>query len=190
MLLFRLANHLEQPWRSKCTARLKLILQFRNQSIPKKNRPLKMTFLAHEGFRVQLRHFLQQEVQRAQPVLIPYHLPTAKPVEAPPTKVIRLLWSNVKNLPSPSSTCSCAEFLGKHPNSDSIDGHVVTGLETLTLPYHLQHFQDMCGANAYFDNKAKFMEWSIQAMDRWMEHHQFPKYTGMKQRFRRFLNNQ
>ncbi|CAE7771189.1 unnamed protein product, partial [Symbiodinium pilosum] len=28
--------------------------------------------------------------------------------------------------------------------------------------------KDMCGANAYFDNKAKFMEWSIQAMDRWL----------------------
>ena len=190
LVLFRLANHLEQPWRSKCTVRLKLILQFRNQSIPKKNRPLKMTFLAHEGFRVQLRQFLHQEVRRAQAVLIPYHLPTAKQVEASPTKVIRLLWSDVKDLPPPSSTCSCADFLRKHPKADSIDGHVVTGLETLTLPHSLRHFQDMGGANAYFDNKVKFMERSIQAMDKWMQHHQFPRYTGTKQRFRQFLNLQ
>ena len=78
----------------------------------------------------------------------------------------------------------------KHPRADSIDGHAVTGLETLTLPYHLRHFQDVGGANARFDKKVKFMERSIQAMDKWMQHHQFPKYTGMKQRFRQFLNSQ
>ena len=114
LVLFRLANHLEQPWRSKCAARLKQILQIRNQSIPKKNHPLKMTFLACEGFRVQLRQFLQQEVLQAQPVLIPYHLPR-KTLEALPTKVIRLLWSDVKDLPPPSSTCSCAEFPANIP---------------------------------------------------------------------------
>ena len=106
LVLYRLANHLEQPWRSKCATRSKLILQFRNQSIPKKNRPLKIPFLAHEGFRMQLQQFLHQEVRRAQPVLIPYHLPTTRPLEAPPTKVIKLLWSDVKALSAPTSACS------------------------------------------------------------------------------------
>ena len=113
LVLFRLANHLEQPWRSKCATRLKPVLQFRNQSIPKKNRPLKIPFLAHEGFRARLQHFLHQEVRRAQPVLIPYHLPTTRPLEAPPTKVIKLLWSDVKDLPPPISACSRSAFLHK-----------------------------------------------------------------------------
>ena len=188
LILFRLANHLEQPWRSKCTTRLKLVLQCRNQSIPKKNRPLKI--LAHEGFRARLQQSLHQEVRRAQPVLIPYHLPTTRPLEAPPTKVIKLLWSDVKDLPPPISACSRSAFLHKHPKADSVDGHVVTGLETLTFPSNMRHFQDMGGANAYFDNKIKFLEKSTQTMSLWMQHHQFPMYLGTKQRFRQFLEQQ
>ena len=190
LVLFRLANHLEQPWRSKCTTRLKLILQFRYQSIPKKNRPLKIPFLAHKGFRAQLQQFSHQEVRRAQPVLIPYHLPTTKPLEAPPSKVIKLLWSDVKALPPPTSSCSCRHFLRKHPKADNLDGHVVTGLETMTLPRGLQRFQNMGGANAYFDNKARFVERATQAVSNWMQHHQFPMYLGTKQRFQQFLEQQ
>ena len=190
LVLYRLASHLEQPWRSKCTTRLKLILQFRNQSIPKKNCPLKIPFLAHEGLRAQLQQFLRQEVRRAQPVLIPYHLPTTRPLEAPPTKVIKLLWSDVKDLPPPASACSCNNFLKKHSKADNMDGHVVTGLETLTLPSSMQHFQDMGGANAYYDNKTKFIEKSMQTMTQWMQHHQLPVYLGTKERFRQFLEEQ
>ena len=187
LVLYRLANHLEQPWRSKCTTRLKLILQFRNQYIPKKNHPLKIPFLAHEGFRRQLQQFLRQEVRRARPVLIPYHLPTTRPMEAPPTKVNKLLWSDVKALPQPPSTCSCKQFIQKHCRASSVDGHVVTGLETLTLPSTMQHFQDMGAANAYYDNKHRFTDKVMQAVIKWMQQHQFPNYSGTKQRFCQFL---
>ena len=141
---------------------------------------------------MRLQQFLHQEVRRAQPVLIPYHLPTTRPLEAPPTKVIKLLWSNVKELPTPASTCSCKHFLKKHCKANNLDGHVVTGLETLTLPSSMQHFQDMSGANAYYDNKTKFLENSMQTMDRWMQHHQcqYPVYLGTKQQFRQFLEDQ
>ena len=127
---------------------------------------------------MRLQQFLHQEVRRAQPVLIPYHLPTTRPLESPPTKVIKLLWSNVKELPTPTSTCSCKQFLKKHCKAGSLHGHVVTGLETLTLPSSMQHFQDMGGANACYDNKTKFIEKSMQTMNRWMQHHQFPVYLG------------
>ena len=187
LVLDRLANHLKQPLRSKCATRFKLILQFRNQSVPKKNCPLKIPFLAHEGFRAQLQQFLHQEVRHAQPVLIPYHLPTTRPLEAPPTKVIKLPWSDVKDLPPPASPCSCQTFLRKHPKEDSINGHVVTGLETLTLPTNMQHFQEMGGANAYFDNKIRLIEKSTQTLS---QRHQFPMHLDTKQRFRQFLEQQ
>ena len=48
--------------------------------------------------------------------------------------------------------------------ADNLDGHAVTGLETLTLPSSMQHFQDMGGANAYYDNKTKFIVKSMQTM--------------------------
>ena len=71
-----------------------------------------------------------------------------------------------------------------------MDGHVVAGLETLTLPSSMQHFQDMGGANAYYDNKHRFFDKSTQTMTRWTQHHQFPTYLGTKQRFRQFLEEQ
>ena len=71
-----------------------------------------------------------------------------------------------------------------------MDGHVFTGLETLTLPSSMQHFQDMGGANAYYDNKTKFIEKSMQTMTQWMQHHQFPVYLDTKQKFRQFLEEQ
>ncbi|CAE7343069.1 unnamed protein product [Symbiodinium sp. CCMP2592] len=37
-LLYRLANHMEQPWRSKARARLRKVLQFKNASVPKHNK--------------------------------------------------------------------------------------------------------------------------------------------------------
>ena len=44
-LLYRLANHMEQPWISIARARLKLVLKFRNASVPRFNKPLKLPFL-------------------------------------------------------------------------------------------------------------------------------------------------
>ena len=139
---------------------------------------------------MQLQQFLHQEVRRAQPVLIPYHLPTTRPLEAPPTKVIKLLWSDVKAMSTPTCACSCKQFLLEHCRADTVDGHVVTGLETLTLPSSMQHFQDMGGAKAYYDNKRRFFNKSTQTMARWMQHHQFPNYLGAKRRFQQFLEEQ
>ena len=50
-LLYRLANHMEQPWRSKARARLRRVLTFRNATVPKYNLPLKIPFLAHNDFK-------------------------------------------------------------------------------------------------------------------------------------------
>ncbi|OLP93944.1 hypothetical protein AK812_SmicGene24107 [Symbiodinium microadriaticum] len=50
-LLYRLANHMEQPWRSKARARLRRVLTFRNATVPKFNLPLKIPFLAHNDFK-------------------------------------------------------------------------------------------------------------------------------------------
>ena len=64
------------------------------------------------------------------------------------------------------------------------------GDTTVTLPSNMQHFQDMGGANAYYDNKHRFFNKSTQTMTRWMQHHQFPNYLGTKQRFQQFLEEQ
>ena len=46
-LLYRLVNHMEQPWRPQARARLRLVLRFRNASVPRFNKPRKLPLLAH-----------------------------------------------------------------------------------------------------------------------------------------------
>ena len=57
-LLYRLANHMEQPWRSKARARLRRVLTFRNATVPKYNLPLRIPFLAHNDFKTNVQEFV------------------------------------------------------------------------------------------------------------------------------------
>ena len=52
--LRRMANHLEDPPRSRVYALLKQILQFRGMAFPRHNKPLVIPVLAHSGFKNKL----------------------------------------------------------------------------------------------------------------------------------------
>ncbi|CAE7602690.1 unnamed protein product, partial [Symbiodinium necroappetens] len=82
-LLYRLANHMEQPWRSKARARLRRVLTFRNATVPKHNLPLKIPFLAHNDFKKNVQEFVSKLIRRHRHVLTPYHLPTKTIQEMP-----------------------------------------------------------------------------------------------------------
>ena len=82
-LLYRLANHMEQPWRSKARARLRRVLNFRNATVPKFNLPLKIPFLAHDTFKNNVQQWISKLIRRHRHTLIPYHLPTKTIQELP-----------------------------------------------------------------------------------------------------------
>ena len=73
-LLFRLANHMEQPWRSKARARLRLVLQCRNASVPKFNLPIKIPLLAHPLHKANVKKFLGDLIRKHRHTLIPFRI--------------------------------------------------------------------------------------------------------------------
>ena len=65
--------------RSKARGRLKLGLKFRNASVPRFNKPLKLPFLAHTQFKTNVQKFLADLIRQHRHVLVP----SSKPVEPP-----------------------------------------------------------------------------------------------------------
>ena len=115
-LLYRLANRMEQRWRSKARARLKLVLKFRNASVPRFNKPLKLSFLAHTQFKTNVQKFLADLIRQHRHVLVPYHLPTKTVQEMPRQTLSKALWNHKRTIADLGrDSCQCQEFAKKHP---------------------------------------------------------------------------
>ncbi|CAE7679264.1 unnamed protein product [Symbiodinium sp. CCMP2592] len=179
-LLYRLANHMEQPWRSKARARLRKVLQFKNASIPKHNKPLKVPLLAHASHRTNLEKYLVRLSRTHRHVLIPYHLPTKTVQEATHPSLERALWNHKRKVTDMGrhwkpTECQCAQFIKQHPRAQVHEGHVVTGLETLQLHSTNQIFQNIGAGNAFYSSKKRIKKQHQEQFQRWLKHHQFPR---------------
>eukprot|EP00439_Symbiodinium_sp_Y106_P054574 s1990_g7.t1 len=174
-LLYRLANHMEQPWRSKARARLKHVLKFRNASVPRFNKPLKLLFLAHTRFKTNVQKFLADLIRQHRHALVPYHLPTKTVQEMPHQALSKALWNHKRTITDLGrdwkvQTCQRQEFAKKHPRVQLHQGHVVTGLETLNLPKSHDVFNNVGAGNA----KRKLKQEHSDQFQAWIKHHQFP----------------
>ena len=135
-LLYHLANHMEQPWRSKARARLRRVLTFRNATVPKYNLPLRIPFLAHNDFKTNAQEFVTKLILKHRHVLTPYHLPT-KTIQEMPHPALNM-WNHMRKVTTQGrhwkpEPCKCHEFLHEHPGAEYHEGHAAmcTGLETL-----------------------------------------------------------
>ena len=119
-LLYRLANHVEQPWRSKARARLRLVLQFRNASVPRFNKSLKLPLLAHSQYKTNLQKFLANLIRRHRRVLIPYRPATKTVQEVPHPSLSKVLWNHKRKVTDLGRSwkhqeCQCQQFAKKAP---------------------------------------------------------------------------
>ena len=80
--LYRIAGHLEQPTRTHARKLLKKILEFRNLTVPKLNKPLAIPLMAHPTFKESVQRFLRDHIWNHIDLAIPLHLPTHKIREA------------------------------------------------------------------------------------------------------------
>ncbi|CAE7585122.1 unnamed protein product [Symbiodinium sp. CCMP2592] len=179
-LLYRLANYMEQPWRSKARARLRKVLQFKNASIPKHNKPLKVPLLAHASHRTNIEKHLVRLSRTHRHVLIPYHLPTKTVQEATHPSLQQVLWNHNRKVTDMGrhwkpTECQCAKFIKQHPRAQVHEGHVVTGLETLQLPHTHQTFRSVSAGNAFYSSKQRIKRQHQEQFQRWLKHHQFPR---------------
>ena len=179
-LLFRLANHMEQPWRSKARARLRLVLQFRNASVPKFNLPIKIPFWAHPSHKANVKKFLGDLIRKHIKTLIPYHLPTKTVQELPHPSLTKVLWNHKRKVTDlgrhwRQQECSCIKFAKQHPRAQLHEGHIATGMETLSMPPSLAILSNVGGSNAFFPSKRRLQEQFMDSFRRWITHHQFPR---------------
>ena len=198
-LLYRLANHMEQPWRSKARARLRRVLNFRNATVPKFNLPLKIPFLAHDTFKSNVQQWISKLIRRHRHTLTPYHLPTKTIQELPHPSLSKALWNHMRKVTtqgrhSKPEPCKCREFLLKHPHAEQHQGHVATGLETLDFSKSQMNLgaalHNVGACNAIFPSKLRLREQVIEQVRRWLKHHLFPNDDRILESFETFFEEQ
>ena len=175
--LWRLAQHVEQPERSRCLSELRSILHFRNCTIPKGNKPLTLPFLSHPTFPTQVKHWLRKHIVGHKNLAIPLHLATHRPREQAYLTLNSILhnfrqWDNtpLQDLPP----CQCANFLLQHPHSVHHSGHIATTLDTLSLPPHLQHYKHCNGLSTAFPTWERYKQQITTTFFQWLKHHGMP----------------
>ena len=175
--LWRLAQHVEQPERSRCLSELRSILHFRNCTIPKGNKPLTLPFLSHPTFPTQVKHWLRKHIVGHKNLAIPLHLATHRPREQAHLTLNSILhnfrqWDNtpLQELPP----CQCANFLLQHPHSIHYSGHIATTLDTLSLPSHLQHYKHCNGLSTAFPTWERYKQQVTTTFFQWLKHHGMP----------------
>lgn len=187
--IFRLCNHLEQPTRGTAKKLLSSAMTFRNMTIPKKNRPASMIFLAHSDFSSQIGKFLKQHVQRYKHLAIPLHLPTAKMRETAAQKLSQFLHNHralelrlpVHDPDRLSCTCSTLKTiidrfdLSQHCFGDN--QHIAVGFQDLRFPNKLKMFKDANASSTIFPGLAQFRKEWYDALQRWTAHHGFPPFS-------------
>ena len=175
--LWRLAQHVEQPERSRCLSELRNILHFRNCSTPKGNKPLTLPFLSHPTFPTQVKHWLRKHIVAHKDLAIPLHLATHRPREQAHLSLNSILhnfrqWDNI--LPADLPPCNCTNFLHQHPHAEHQSGHIATTLDTLTLPSHLQHYRHCNGLSTAFPTWARYKQQITHTFFQWLKHHGMP----------------
>ncbi|CAE7328151.1 tauD, partial [Symbiodinium sp. KB8] len=197
-LLYRLANHMEQPWRSKARARLRRVLTFRNATVPKYNMPLKIPFLAHNDFKRNVE-FITKLIRQHRHVLTPYHLPTKTIQEMPHPALNKVLWNHMCQVTTQGrhwkpEPCKCKEFLQEHPRAEHHEGHVATGLETLEFRKGQSNlgdvFANIGACNAFFPSKRRLHEQKLNQLRGWLRHHLFPNDDPIMDSFTSFFEEQ
>ena len=152
-------------------------LQFQNATVPRKNPPFSLPFLAHSDFKQQVQFWLRQVVIRSKELAIPFFLPTHQIREAAHPTLRKFLhnhrraerrWmtSNIDSLP-----CCCEELHKMMTCSTSGLQHLAVNLEDLRLPAKLNLFQHVNANSTYFAAKSPYFELTIGAFRRWLKDH-------------------
>ena len=135
--LFRLASNLEEPTRSSVRSLVKQAIQFRRLTVPKKNFPLSLLFLAHIlwwKFKAILRLLIIENKSHA----VPFHLPTSSPRETSHQKFQRCLfnfkqWTQAVDTSEPQKHCACKQMLHKRPMLTTVEGHIAISASLLNV---------------------------------------------------------
>ena len=90
--LWRIANNLEQPAKTRVRQLLRAAMKFRGCTIPEHKTRLRLPFLAHQTFHAEITQWLRHQVLSHKHWLIPSHLPSHVVEEGAHLSVEKLLF--------------------------------------------------------------------------------------------------
>ena len=169
--LFRLANHCDDPPRTKLRSIIRRALEFRKMPVPKANVPLVIPFLATPNFSSQVRGFLNRLVKQQYDYLVPFHLPLTKPVAGKHRTVQQLLYNHLARTATwtwdVAPHCPCARFRTDHPEVQVTNGHVASPARLLQVSKRLRNILSHSTSSQVFPSREKYIAESSGIVVRW-----------------------
>lgn len=194
--LYRLSQHMEEPAKSKVRSLIGKALIFRNCTLPRKNIPLAIPFLAHPSFKSDLSRWLRKFIILHKDQAIPLHLPTHHIREKafPSIKDVlhnhRMFEKHFDVSVPAKLPCICDQLrpLLRDVQQCFFSGHYVAQLAQIKLPKHLLLFQQANAGSTYFLAKHHYIQQCEELFAAWTKHHGLPH--RMIGAFRHFLDEQ
>lgn len=114
--IYRLANNLEEPSRSRTRSLIKKVLGFRNATVPCPNFPPGVPFQAHDDFKINIQKWLRHFVLDHREFAVTLHIPTQTVRETALPKIREWLHNHRKqerfmNCLEPSDCPCCCRFI-------------------------------------------------------------------------------
>ena len=138
-LLQRLVTHIDEPWRTRATQQLRLVLQFKGGDTPPANVPLRLPPLAH-NLAGQVRSLVRTLTQMERVNFPPLHLPSASLVELKSKPLHQVVFNYRKFLrtwtPSKTPMCRCEQWR-QVPEAITSTGHVMCHVRHAMPDCHL-----------------------------------------------------
>ena len=178
--LWRIANNLEQPAKTRVCQLLRSAMQFRGSTIPQLKLRLRLPFLAHATFHIETKQWLRRQVLLRKHWLIPLHLPSHAVEEGAHMSVAKLLFNfqrwetKMKNLDPMTLPCNCGRFARLHPRINIVDGHIASSASLLDLPIRLQSLVSYSTSSTVYVGYDTYIKNFKAKVDRWFKCQGFP----------------
>ena len=140
--LFRMAPHIDEPFRSRAIQALTKTIAYRKLPFPIRARPFNIPSLDHDTFRSSLKRALVGWIKEQQQHWVPLHWPSSTIIEGRQKTTAQILhnWRPAMRVwtTQPPVECNCKMILEKYPDLAEVNGHIAGALASDRLPKKLQ----------------------------------------------------
>ena len=176
----RLANHLEDPPRTRVKALLRQVLQFRGLALPRQCKPLVIQMLAHNGFKSAVKTFIRQQMMGFKTFLVPFHLPSTQVVAGNGESIKDILYNHLRLQKSWTWTtpprCSCSNFCVQHPQLQKTHGHIASPASLLNISTRLREVLRYSASTEVSPSFRQYLNSTSTKIQQWMYNNGFNNF--------------
>ena len=168
----RLANHPEDPPRTREKALLRQVLQFRGLAFPRQCKPLVIQMLAHTGFKTAVKTFLRQQMVGSKAFLVPFHLPSSQVVAVKAESIKDILYNHLRLQKSWPWTippmCPCSNFCVQQPELHKTHGHIASPASLLNISTRLREVLRHSASTEVSPSFRQYLDSTSIKIQQWM----------------------